>query len=188
MGILTKEYLKSEYLKMSPEKRALYNNIKFTAKNKYDVFISHSYMDKELINVLYEMFNKCGYNVFIDWKNEELQDRGKVNEIVALKLKLYMQNSDGLLYISTDNSSQSKWCPWELGYVDGLKNRVAILPILDSVKKFEGQEYLGIYPYITYDKYANKDCYDFWVNDVNNPKKYASLRSWLKDGKLTVHN
>ena len=126
-----------------------YNNKTFEVKENYDVFISHSYLDRELVDALYSKFEECGYKVFIDWKNDSLKDREKVDVRVALKLKIYMAQSKGLLYISTENSSDSKWCPWELGYVDGLKSRVAILPILDDNKNFIGQEYLSLYPYIT---------------------------------------
>lgn len=58
-----------------------------------------------------------------------------------------MKQSDSLLYIATENASGSKWMPW-VGYFDGHKpGNVAILPVLDSEnQKFEGQEYLGLYP------------------------------------------
>ena len=94
-----------------------------------------------------------------------------------------------LLYVSTKNSSNSKWCPWELGYVDGLKERVAILPILNEEnKKYKGQEYLNIYPYVDFAKIENKEFYEFWVNDSDDSKKYSKLKDWIEDGKLSEHN
>ncbi|MNN67530.1 hypothetical protein D3C81_1831680 [compost metagenome] len=64
-----------------------------------------------------------------------------------------MKQSKTLLYIATENATNSKWMPWELGYFDGHKpDRVAILPVMDNEnQKFEGQEYLGLYPTVDKD-------------------------------------
>ena len=48
-------------------------------------------------------------------------------------------------------------------------------------KRFEGQEYLGLYPYLTYSQIKDSDKYDFWVYEQET-EKYVKLRSWL-DGK-----
>lgn len=186
--ILTHSYLKNTYANIPYNKRMLYESAKFESNKKYDIFISHSYHDKEIINSLYDLFEKCGYCVFIDWKDETLSDRDKISKDVALKLKTNMRKSDGLLYCATTNSSNSKWCPWELGYVDGFKNRVAILPILNKyTREYKGQEYLGIYPYITYEKISEKNQYDFWVHDPNVYEKCNTLKDWLISGKLDDH-
>ena len=39
--------------------------------------------------------------------------------------------------------------PWECGYFDGIKEKVAILPIkkYSYNNDYNGQEYLGLYPY-----------------------------------------
>lgn len=40
--------------------------------------------------------------------------------------------------------------PWELGFFDGTKGRVALLPVVQvDVNSYHGSEYLGLYPYIT---------------------------------------
>ena len=46
----------------------------------------------------------------------------------------------------------SKWCPWELGLFDGISNgKCCILPVIKEKKDFyKGQEYLGMYPYLSY--------------------------------------
>lgn len=69
--------------------------------------MSHSFSDKDIVNALYDKFNECGYKVFIDWK-EELKDRNNVSKEVANKLKIYMNSSEGLLYVATSNSVDSK--------------------------------------------------------------------------------
>ena len=108
-------------------------------------------------------------------------DRSNVNKDTALILRDRMNCSNGLSYIATSNSTVSKWCPWELGYFDGKKNgRCCILPIMES-QSFNGQEYLGLYPYLDYDKYTGQNKYEFWVNNQGS-SEYVKLREWL-DGK-----
>ena len=187
--ILTSKKLREIDNNMPAYKKLMYEKRAFDSSEVYDIFISHSYLDKNLINALYYIFESCGYTVFIDWKNEELQNRDEVSKEVAIKLKKYMKNCKGLLYVATNNSSNSKWCPWELGFVDGLKNRVAILPILNDEKnEYSGQEYLGIYPYVVYAKVYKKNDDEFWVHDTEDYNLYSSLKSWLEDGNLKNHN
>ena len=39
--------------------------------------------------------------------------------------------------------------PWELGYFDGIKSTVAVLPVAKSeTNSFNRNEYLGLYPYL----------------------------------------
>lgn len=144
----------------------------------YDVFLSHSSLDHDLILELVDLFNKSGYSVYVDWIEDRELDRSKVSKDTAALLRRRMDKSRSLAYISTKNISNSKWCPWELGYFDGKKNeRCCILPIM-SGNTFEGQEYLGLYPYLTYEKFKDRDKYDFWVNEQKS-SKYVRLASWL---------
>lgn len=108
-------------------------------------------------------------------------DRKSVSPETARIIRGRIRNSMGTAYISTSNSTSSKWCPWELGVADGLKGKVCILPVMDS--SFIGQEYLGLYPYLEYAQVLGEERYDYWVHDQKDSKKYVILRSWL-EGKL----
>lgn len=75
--------------------------------------------------------------------------------------------------------------PWELGYFDGIKNRVAVLQIVpadDQGKKFAGQEYLDLYPYIDHAPSTDGPKDMIWVNDKAD--KYVNYRRWLNTGKI----
>ena len=187
--ILTEKFLRKEANENNKYNfSGFLENRKYDENKNYDLFISHSYMDKKLVEVLYGKFEEAGYSVYIDWKEEELQNRENVSANTANILKRRINNCLGLAYIATENITKSKWCPWELGYSDGKKNKAAIFPILKSdSKEFKGLEYLGIYPYIDY-KINESGKYEFWVNDPDEKNKYTSLREWLKTGKLTEHN
>lgn len=154
----------------------------FSKKNGYDLFLSHSYLDKSLVYTIVDLFNDAGYSVYVDWMVDTQLDRSMVTVDSAKTLKSRMDTCSGLAYIATANTSSSKWCPWELGYMDGKQNgRCAILPVLESQSsQFAGQEYLGIYPYIDYEKISNGAKYDFWVNDPIDKQKYVCLRQWLE--------
>lgn len=144
----------------------------------YDVFLSHSSLDHDLVLELVDLFNKAGYSVYVDWIEDQELDRSKVSKDTAKLLRERMDKSRSLAYVSTSNIVNSKWCPWELGYFDGKKDeRCCILPIMEGTR-FVGQEYLGLYPYLTYSKIEGKDEYEFWVHEQNSTK-YVRLRMWL---------
>lgn len=161
----------------------------FEKSQKYDLFISHSYMDKSLVLSLVELFNKAGYSVYVDWIIDSALDRNKVDQKTAELLRTRMDECKGLAYIATSNIVSSRWCPWELGYADGAKNgRCAILPILKSNNNtYKGQEYLGLYPYIDCTKSSKQSNYNFWVNDPVESNKFTPLKNWLAGGELTKH-
>lgn len=159
---------------------------KFSSAEQYDLFISHSFKNKELVIGLNHLFKMAGYKVYIDWIDDKGLDRNNVTATTAFLIKNRIRASKGMAYISTANSTTSKWCPWELGVSDGIKGKVCILPVMDS--NFKGQEYLSLYPYLDYERTQDKSRYEFWVNDQNDSKKYVPLRSWLNGSPLKTHN
>ena len=91
-----------------------------------------------------------------------------------------MAESKTLIYAFSENSSESRWMPWELGYFDGIKQKAAILPISKSSisnNSFHGNEYLEIYYYITKGLAQDQNEY-LWVRE--NYKKYVRF-DWWKD-------
>lgn len=117
-------------------------------RRQFDVFLSHSIRDAELVLGVANILEKMGQRVYIDWVIDKQLSRDSVTKETAETLRNRMKQSSKLLYLATDNASSSKWMPWELGYFDGLKSgKVAILPLVDSAdSSFQGQEYLGLYP------------------------------------------
>jgi hypothetical protein len=194
--ILTQSYLRtisaSKNLRFSSDsqQQVLNENTQiFKTKNKFDLFLSHSSLDKELIYTLVNLFNISGYSVYVDWIFDTQLDRSQVTKKTAEVLKTRINSSSGLAYIATNNSSQSNWCRWELGYGDGkINGRCAILPVLEtSSSVFRGQEYLGLYPYLQYTQISGSLKYDFWVYDNENPEYYVILSQWLKGANPTKH-
>lgn len=148
----------------------------------FDIFLSHSYLDKVQVLALVKLFNQHHFSVYVDWLQDKQLNRSDVNTHTADLLRKRMQQSKGLSYLTTENIANSKWCQWELGYFDGLKqSRCCILPIMEYGSHFHGQEYLGLYPYLEYASLAGVDsgCY-FYVCDQERTK-FIRLYDWLNN-------
>jgi hypothetical protein len=119
----------------------------------FDVFLSHSINDANLVLGVMVLLERQGLSVYVDWITDSELDRTNVTKETAARLRDRMQHSKSLLYIASENASTSKWMPWELGYFDGLRmGGVAILPLLDDADDpFPEQEYLNLYPIVDKD-------------------------------------
>ena len=182
--ILTEKKIR-ESAKIAKSMRLDESMLMFSEKNTYDLFISHSFKDKDLITGIYKIFDEAGYSVYVDWIDDSNLDRNNVNEKTALLIKERLKSCKALAYAATVNTPSSKWCPWELGLGDGMLGKVCILPIMES--GYKGQEYLKMYPYLDYATEQKTEKNEFWINDPNEKEKYISLNRWLKGEKLTNH-
>lgn len=117
---------------------------------RFDVFLSHSRLDAEVILGVKSILENEGLRVYVDWIEDQQLDRSQVTAKTADVLRIRMRNSQSLIFATSESSSSSKWMPWELGYFDGFRpGYVAILPLVPtSTSDFVGQEYIGLYPYL----------------------------------------
>ena len=119
---------------------------------KYDIFLSHSYLDKDTILQLNYLLEEILHlEVFVDWIEKPELDRDSVTPETAAEIRSAMDRSAALLYAYSVNAYESKWMPWELGYSDAKHGRVAVLPMTNIVteyEKYEGSEYVGLYPFV----------------------------------------
>ena len=120
------------------------------------VFLSHSHEDKELAQGVIELLAEQGVYIYVDW-NDSNMPRITSGE-TARKIKEKIKGLHLFFFLATDNGLNSKWCPWELGFADSVKdyNEILIIPVADPSGKFKGNEYLQIYKHleVTYDKKA----------------------------------
>ena len=132
---------------------------------EYDVFLSHASEDAEIILGIYEILTGRGVKVYVDWIDDAQLDRSRVTPATADLLRERMRASKSMLFVTTKNSSASKWMPWELGYFDGhRRGLVGILPVMSSENEsFEGQEYLGLYPKVERLPLANQPAKDLFI-------------------------
>ena len=152
------------------------------SKEEYDIFLSHSFSDKELILGLKKKIEEIGFSVYVDWLVDKQLDRNCVSRDTADTLRNRMTSCKSLLYAFSDNSSKSVWMPWELGFMDGIReNKVAVMQIneITNLNKidYKNQEYLELY-YIVDVMKSNRGKMCLWVNSSED-NTYVEYRNWL---------
>lgn len=148
-----------------------------TPDSTFDVFLSHSIKDAEIVLGTVDLLSNHGHSVYVDWIIDRDLDRNNVNKKTAEKLRSRLRQCKSLLYLSSMNSPASKWMPWECGYKDGHNTRVAILPFAQTAtNSFTGTEYLSLYPYVT-EEMNQQSIKKLYVNE--NPTSYCLFKDWL---------
>jgi len=121
--------------------------------SRYDIFLSQTIRDAEIVLGVYDLLTSAGYSVFCDWIEAPDTDRSKVTPANAALIRATMGVSDTLLFLDTKGADQSLWMCWELGWFDGGRGPVAVLPVLtEGERYYRGREFLGLYPYIEVDE------------------------------------
>ena len=112
-------------------------------------FLCHSHRDKDLATGLQNILKENGWNLYIDWQDNEMPETPDKN--TANKIKRKIDTTKWFLFLATPNSMNSRWCPWEIGYADSVKNHenIVIVPTEDDNGRFYGNEYLQLYSKLT---------------------------------------
>ncbi len=142
--------------------------------SRYDIFLSHSSQDAELVLGAKLTLEDYGYSVCVDWGGDSRTDISK--ETVEV-LRSRMDCCKILLYITTASKDDSVRLPWVCAYMDGKKNRAGILPLSDTeIESFAGMGLLGLYPYVM--GYQDKNGREvLWLHQT--VKTFCSLSAWL---------
>lgn len=141
------------------------------------MFLSHSIRDAEIVLGVKKLIEDLGYSTYVDWIDDPTLDRTKVTPKTADVLRKRMRTSKSLMYITTENADSSRWMPWECGYFDGLRDKVAIIPVKGSrTDNFEGVEYLGLYPYCVKEK-DTQQRERLWIH--RDQQTYVLYEDWL---------
>jgi hypothetical protein len=182
MSIYTSSYLRS----IANHRNTLAKTKLFTESRRietgFDVFLSHSYLDKEVVEGLFLELTDFGLKVYVDWIVDPQLDRNNVTKESAFLIRNRMKSSKSLLLAISTNVAMSKWMPWELGFVDANSNRCAIIPVSNETitpKSFKRVEYLLLYPYIKKLPLENGQ-QKLWV--IESEFKYSFLENWISNG------
>ena len=179
-GIVGDAYKSATFSKSLNESKSIE---RLDKTHKYDIFLSHSYLDRETVLQLnYLLEEQFGFDVYVDWIENPDLDRESVNEETAAVIRDAMNRSSTLVYAYSKNSGGSKWMPWELGYSDAKHGRVALLPITDykeNEESYNGQEYLGLYPFVRIGDSVLGSRH-LWIHDSENWNRYVIFNSWAR--------
>lgn len=158
------------------------------------VFLSHEHGDAdELKDVI--GFLQCSYRVrvYIDSRDGEMPNIPSAQ--TAANLKKRIRQCDKFLMLATGSAVKSPWCNWELGFGDAHKfeSNIALLPVRiqgTDDGEYPGNEYLSLYPYITYydgsEKYADGTAVEngYYVRTEREDGGYiVPLKTWLSDNR-----
>lgn len=156
-------------------------------RTQYDIFVCHSTDDADLILGIKGVLEDLGYNPYIDWNEGAEAGPAGVNTETADLRRAQLQSARSLLYVAGGHFRPSPWLPWELGYFEGLREKVAILPVKNHVTDaFDVGGYLSIYPYCLKEK--NKAGQDtLWVQ--KDSARYVGFDYWLatRNAQLAWH-
>jgi hypothetical protein len=149
----------------------------FTPSQTYDVFVSHRTGDAELVWGIKAVIEAEGLSTYVYWAENPAAVTQPVTRATADGLRQKMRSCRSLIYVDSSAAGASKWMPWELGYLDGYRERVAIFPVAQgasAVTTYIGQEYLGLYPWVRESSTAGR------LAVVDRTTFVAFLKDWVK--------
>lgn len=182
MALYTSNYLKS-VTRNRPllESQRLFSSAK--GKSSFDIFLSHSFLDKDEVEGLFFELTDMGFSVYVDWIVDPHLDRSNVTKESATFIRNRMRSCRSLILAISDNATTSRWMPWELGYMDAHTSNCSILPVsrqATAPSSYKGTEYLSLYPFITQVNNIAGARRLWAVEDAN---KYIILNEWVKGTK-----
>lgn len=136
------------------------------------MFLSHSHKDRDLIQPAIVFLRSHGVKVYVDWMDQGMPD--VISGETAKKLKERIRQQKKFLVLVTENSKDSLWVPWELGYADPVKGmpHIATFPVAEHYD-FAQNEYMKIYPKL----YLVASTWYVWQDD---PLEFTPLVDWLR--------
>lgn len=114
---------------------------------KYDLFLSHSFRNKEDLLKMKAILNSSNLNIYLDWvndKDELLREKSCTDTAKVLTERI--KACKAILYIHTPESLDSKWTPWELGFASALGKPIYVYYLSHSDVD---PEYLQLYKEVT---------------------------------------
>lgn len=144
------------------------------SSSRVTVFLSHSHKDASLVKNAVAFLKSFDVEIYVDWLDDEMPTT--TSPETAKKLKQKISEHLKFILLATENSKESKWVPWELGFADtkkGMKN-IAILPIAESSTSYKGTEFVGIYPLIR-KSFSDGE----WIVRCDDPSIFTPLSKWL---------
>ena len=146
--------------------KAIYNS-QLEQMKHYDLFLSHSYRDKDKLIELKNTLNALGLNVYMDWVNDKDElIRTLTSKDTAIVITERIKASKAILYVHTNSSMNSKWTPWELGFAYAIGKPVLVYKVEASN---DDPEYLQLFELVVFEDKK------FKLNDKNE----TPLLDWL---------
>jgi len=148
-------------------------------RDRFDVFLSHSIVDETLVLGIVEYLRQANLTAYVDWLVDPQLDRSKVNAASADILRKRMRQCDMMFYLWSKNAVESRWMPWELGYFDAHRGKIAVLPVVARPgDTYVGTEFVGLYPVVDVTTIGSKPLMKVGGQD---PKSWSGTVRTLRD-------
>ncbi len=144
MPISLRQLRSAPVLKSAPPPKA-HSFAEAQRKGVRTAFLCHSHSDSDLVKGLLVYFRDSGWNVYVDWADSAMPEQP--TRETAERIRAKIRELDLFLFLATPNSVASRWCPWEIGYADGVKvpQSIVVIPTEDDAGRWYGNEYLQLY-------------------------------------------
>lgn len=118
------------------------------AAGRRTIFICHSHDDQRYVEGLVAYLQDAGLDPYVDWQDTSMPS--SPNTTTASNIKKRIERADLFMFLATPNSVKSRWCPWEIGYADGVKtsDTIFVVTTRDNGGRSYGNEYLGLYRHL----------------------------------------
>lgn len=153
----------------------------FNTSVRGSTFLSHSSKDDaNYIAGAVGVLEDHGASVYLDKKDPSLPPH--TNRETAEALKTRIQLCKRFVLFATQQSSSSRWVPWELGLSDGYKTprNVAVFPGAENASNTEwaNEEYLGAYDRIVHGRLEGylEEVWMVWNAESNTA---LELSKWI---------
>lgn len=110
-------------------------------KKSFDYFISHSFMDNNLIKKIKKYLNTLNYHIYCDWVNDtDFLKRKYAGEFTKIVLKKRIEQSKKVLFIRTNNTHDkmnnyySEWVQMEIEYAKELNKEIECIDLINDGK------------------------------------------------------
>jgi hypothetical protein len=152
----------------------------FAQSDSSSTFLSHASKDKDLVLGAIEILKNHGSKVYIDEVDPEMPPY--TTEKTAALIKQRISQTKRFVLLTSENSKDSRWVPWELGIADGAKglDKIAIFPASDSMydDDWVSWEYLGLYRRVVYGLLQGHEK-EVWMVLDTRANTAIELRTWL---------
>lgn len=161
------------------------NETRKFSSSKKTVFLSHSHEDADIIRDVISFLLSQGIHVYVDWLDPTMPSTTSVKTAETIKSRILQ--CERFVVLLTENSKDSKWVPWELGFADGKKSieDIGILPIkrnsFTTDSSFKGLEYMELYPIISEGIQNGKT-----LPAIHPPNRIVGTGKVLSEGWLNI--
>jgi hypothetical protein len=145
-------------------------------------FLSHSSKDEDLVVGATIVLENHGARVYVDEVDPEMPPYTSAE--TAKMLKGRISQSKKFVVLTSKNSKDSRWVPWELGIADGYKTlaNIALFPSSETAydMSWAEWEYLGLYRRIVWGRLEGHPK-EVWMVLDHRKNTATELAAWLRE-------